>query len=88
MRSSVPLHFADQAAAHQFLRVPIGQVEHLAGADLAHVVEKFAFRFYKHVTFRMRPKRTAAIKAIRPATHQKPPTKASPARSKASRPSP
>jgi hypothetical protein len=28
--------------------MPIGQVEHLAGTDLAHVVEKFAGCGYKH----------------------------------------
>lgn len=50
MRSGVPLHFADQAALEQLLRMPIGQVEQLVLAHLAHVVEKFAVCLHKHVT--------------------------------------
>jgi hypothetical protein len=42
------LYLADQAALDQLPRVPVSQVEHLAGADLAHVVEKFAGCGYKH----------------------------------------
>lgn len=50
MRSGVPLHFADQAALDQLLRMPIGQVEQLVLAHLAHVVKKFAVCLHKHVT--------------------------------------
>lgn len=42
MRGRVPLHLADQAALQQLARMPIGQVEQLVLAHLAHVVEKFA----------------------------------------------
>ncbi|WP_354131319.1 hypothetical protein [Bradyrhizobium sp. RT4b] len=58
------MHFTDEAALYQLLRVPVGQIEHLAGADLAHVVKKFAVYFDKHEMIQIAPRDSSSAPAI------------------------